>query len=173
MPFAVTHTLGHAMASIHVPAEVQSCWVDPLHLVVVGAQTPRHAAAPDVVSQTPGHGIVSHEPPASHICKVRLSLHLVWLGSHTPVHPLVLHTDGQVAVGIHAPAMHVCRTLPLHCVVPLVHDVPHCPPLQMEGVQGAPMLPQIPLRSQLCGCAPLHCLSFGTQVPAQTLLKHK
>ena len=106
MPFAVTHTLVHGMASIQVPAEVQTCWVDPLHLVVVGAQTPRHAAGPDAVSHTPGHGIVSHAPFASQSWRL-LPLHLVWLGSHSPRHPLGLHTCGHVAVVTHAPAMHV------------------------------------------------------------------
>jgi len=170
MPFAVTHTLGHAMPSIHWPPELQICCVEPLQRVVAGVHWPRHAFGVTVASQIEGHPMVTHAPFASQSCRL-LPMHLVWLGSHSPVQPVVLQTCGQTVVVAHAPALQVCSVLPLHCVEPFAH-VPQAPWLQIIAVQAAPLLAQRPLLSQICGWLPLHCMVPRVHVPAHTLFEH-
>ena len=121
---------------------------------------------------------VPHWPPALHVStspeppSIPVAEQRVCPGLQVPAQAPAMHTYEHGEALPHVPpAEHVSTPPLLHWVEPEVHAATHDPLLQTFA-QGAPVLVQLPVESQVCGCCPLHCCAPGVHVPVQDPFTH-
>jgi hypothetical protein len=79
----------------------------------------------------------------------------------------------QALTGSQYPyALHACKTLPVHSVVPGTQTPEQDPYTHAALSQALPVFCQTPPSPHVCGCWPLHCVRPGAQLPWQAPLMH-
>jgi hypothetical protein len=148
----------------------------PEHCTAPGVQATH--APPRQNGKPPVHATgVSQVPFAPHDCALPpvppSSVHCIAPGVHTPPQLPAVQTNAHCMGLPHWPAVQVCTMLLEHWVAPVAQGLAQAPLVHTFGLAHAePELCHVPVPSHVCGCAPLHCIEPGTQVPTQPPAVH-